>query len=367
MSTTYRSTLLELLRTRRPTRPVFTADLAYWISGRQEAGTADPAWASEPGYLKLHRDLKVMPYYFYSEFWAGTPVYDATVRVEVEQRGHASAQTWHTPAGNLRMEQEYLPASCSTACTRYPVQTAADLRVFRYLVEHRRLELAPAVHHYPARTATWAEFDGLPSLALPRSPLPAFCYEWAGVEQAVYLLMDHEDELREIFALMEAQEQPVLAGLTALKPPLVHFPDNLSSETLTGLYDGWLRPTHQRRLAALHAAGVAAAVHLDGTVAGLLPKLAAAGFDAVEALTPQPVGDVTLADMRRLANRDDLILWGGLPGAMFAPPFTWPDMQRHVEQLLTAWDGIPFIIGVADQVPPDGDISFCRRIADMLT
>lgn len=367
MPTTYRPALLELLRTRRHTRPVFAADITYWISGRLQDGTADPAWATEDGYLRLHNRFDVMPYYYYPEFLAGYPVYDATIRVGSEQKGHASAQTWSTPVGDIRMEQEYVPASCSVACTHYPVQNAADLQVFRYLIEHRHLVSAQGVAHYPERLAAWAAFDGVPSIGLPRSPLPAFCYEWAGLQSAVYLLLDHEAELRETFALMEAQEKPIVDALCDLKPVLVHFPDNLSSETLTGLYDEWLQPTHTRRLAALHAAGVPAAVHLDGTVAGLLPKLAATGFDAVEALTPHPVGDVTVADMRRLCGRLDLILWGGLPGAMFAPPFTWKDMEKHVEQLLAAWDGTPFIVGVADQIPPDGDITFCNRIAAMLT
>jgi hypothetical protein len=47
---------------------------------------------------------------------------------------------------------------------------------------------------------------------------------------------------------------------------------------------------------------------------------------------------------------------------MFAAPFSWNDMERHLMNLLEAWEGIPFIIGVADQIPPDGDISFCENI-----
>ena len=53
------------------------------------------------------------------------------------------------------------------------------------------------------------------------------------------------------------------------------------------------------RLERLHAAGVRAAVHLDGTLKGLLPKLAATGIDAIEAITPQPVGDLSLEEQYR--------------------------------------------------------------------
>ena len=51
---------------------------------------------------------------------------------------------------------------------------------------------------------------------------------------------------------------------------------------------------------------------------------------------------------------------------LFAPPYTWQQMESHVRRLLAAWRGRPFILGVADQIPPDGDIEFCRRIAELI-
>ncbi len=114
----------------------------------------------------------------------------------------------------------------------------------------------------------------------------------------------------------------------------------------------------------LHESGIRAAVHLDGTVRGLLPKLTAIGFDAVEALTPLPAGDLEVEEIARLAASSPTILWGGLPGVLFAPPYTWADMEKHLARLLKAWAGRPFVVGVADQIPPDGRLDYCRRIAD---
>jgi hypothetical protein len=165
---------------------------------------------------------------------------------------------------------------------------------------------------------------------------------------------------------MAAQEQPVLEAVAKLKPPLVHFPDNLSSDNLTTFFDAHMAQHYRQRLEFLHAAGVSCAVHLDGTIRGLLPRLAALGFDAIEALTPIPAGDVAVSDIRALAGQDRVILWGGVPGAMFVPPFTWDDVRRHVQSLLSAWAGTPFILGVGDQVPPDGNLEFVRMIADII-
>lgn len=99
---------------------------------------------------------------------------------------------------------------------------------------------------------------------------------------------------------------------------------------------------------------------------GLLPKLAETGFDAAEALTPQPAGDVPADEMAGLVRKQNLVLWGGVPGAMFAPPYTWENMRSHVLSVLSAWKDRPFILGVADQVPPDGNIEYCRGIRDVV-
>ena len=98
----------------------------------------------------------------------------------------------------------------------------------------------------------------------------------------------------------------------------------------------------------------------------MLPKLAAVGFDAIEALTPRPGGDMPVTEMREAAKNDRVILWGGVPGILFAPPYTWSDMEKHVETVLETWKGTRFVLGVADQVPPDGEVEFCRKIARMV-
>jgi hypothetical protein len=356
---------LALLHGDIPERFVWTADITYWIAGQQEAGAARPEWRTEEGLLRLHRELGILPYYYYEKFWAAEPCYDGQIEVIETKEGKKSTRLLRTPAGELREESVYSPRSCSTGITKHFVESEHDLDVLLHVLRNRRL--APAnLAVWPDRCRLWATYDGLPCIGLPRSPLSAFFVEWAGVQNGSYLLTDCPDKCAETFRLMEDQESPIVDALCELAPPLVHFPDNLSSDCMTRLYDGHLASVHRRRIERLHAAGVKCAVHLDGTVKGLLPKLIRAGFDAIEALTPTPGGDLDVAEIRLLADPSPVILWGGVPGIMFAPPYTWQQMQTHVRRLIECWQGRPFILGVADQVPPDGDIQFCRRIADII-
>jgi len=356
--------LLKMLNGERSDEIVWTADITYWIAGQQQAGSAKAEWETEEGYLQLHRELGILPYYYYEKFWAADPRYDGSIEVIDEKEGSTNIRRFKTPVGELTEHSVYSPVSCSVGITKHFVESERDLDVLLYLLQHRRLEPAN-LDDWSERSEMWRAYDGLPCIGLPRSGLASLFVEWAGVENATYLIMDCPDKIAEVFRLMEEQESPVIEAVCRLAPPLVHFADNLTSDSLTSFYDDYMAGTHQRRIERLHAAGIKCAVHLDGTVRGLLPKLVRSGFDAIEALTPKPAGDLKIAEIRDLADSDTVILWGGVPGVMFAPPFTWEQMKAHVQRLIACWGNRPFIMGVADQVPPDGDIDFCRKIAEL--
>ena len=361
-----RDSFLQLLNGEIPAETVWSADITYWIDGRCAAGLGRPEWQTEIGLLELSRELGIMPYFWYGKFWAAEARYDSCIEFRTEDAGKCRTITWRTPVGSISAEWTRLEGCWSEAPTRYALRDEHDLEVLLFMLEHRRLEPAN-LDDYRERLDLWARYDGVPCLGLPRSPLPAFIAEWAGVVNGALLLADQPEKVGRILQLMAAQEEPILQAVAKLKPPLVHFPDNLSSDNVTTFFDRYMAEHYRRRLETLHAAGVRCAVHLDGTVRGLLPRLAAVGFDAIEALTPQPAGDVVVTEMRALARSNRVVLWGGVPGAMFVPPFTWEDVRRHVESLLSAWSGAPFVLGVGDQVPPDGNLQFVRNITDLLT
>lgn len=360
-----RQSFLQLLNGGRPREVVWAPDITYWVDGRCASGSGNPHWQTEIGLLELARELGIMPYFWYGKFWAAEPRYDAHIETLSTHSGNRRTITWRTPVGELSAEWTRLEGCWSEAPTRYAVQDERDLEVFLCLLEHRWLE-PTNLDDFRRRIDLWAEYDGVPCLGLPRSPLPGFIADWAGVEHGALLALDYPDKLAEILKLMTDQERPVLEAVAELKPPLVHFPDNLSSDNLATFFDAHMAERYRQRLKFLHAAGVRCAVHLDGTVRGLLSRLAAVGFDAIEALTPMPAGDVAVNEMRAVASHDGVLLWGGVPGPMFVPPFTWNDVRRHVETLLASWGDGRFVLGVGDQVPPDGDLDFVRKISDLI-
>jgi hypothetical protein len=347
----------------KPDRPAWVADLTYWRDAAQRAGRLEARHAGRAGWLQLHLDLGVCPYYFYE----GNTLF-AVCRDGVETRTEESptrrVTRWRTPRGALEETWEYVPQASCWAHTGYAVSTARDLKTLQDVLRRTRCEPCDADYR---RLRDFIGDAGLALCAAPRSPLPGLMTDWCGVLNTIYLIEDERAAVEDTLAVMAAVNDPAFEIIARGPAELIHFCDNLDSGNYGLLFERYMQADYRRRLDRLHAAGRYAVVHLDGMVRGLLPRLAACGFDGVESLTPLPVGDVAIAELRALAGNPRTILWGGIPGAMFAPPWKPDDVRAQTLALLDAHgrDG-RLIVGSADQIPPDGDIRLCRLIADTI-
>ncbi|HEY3415283.1 MAG TPA: hypothetical protein VGM23_00235 [Armatimonadota bacterium] len=131
--------LRQLLAGKQPGRVVWTADITYWLAGQVQAGTADPAWLTEEGFLALHRELGILPYYYYETFNAFRAIDGPEVEYRVEQQGNTTIRRYLTPLGELTEVSEYMVESACAGITKHFVESERDLDALRYLLEHRRL------------------------------------------------------------------------------------------------------------------------------------------------------------------------------------------------------------------------------------
>jgi hypothetical protein len=69
--------------------------------------------------------------------------------------------------------------------------------------------------------------------------------------------------------------------------------------------------------------------------------------------------------MRALAG-PDLILWGGVPAAYFSPVYPEGALRDIVMECIRYHLGGPFILGVCDQVPPDGIIQRVKLVSELV-
>ena len=346
----------------KPDRPAWLADLGYWYGAMKADGRLDPKYGGAEGYKRLHEDLGVCCYYGQSGTTYSTR-FDGVQRETREEHGERLTW-WRTPVGEISDRWRYIPQAYCWAHVEYAVKSVADLRVVADLFSRTRIE--PNETAFP-RAAEFLGDSGVPISAVPRSPLPALLADWCGVMTTIYLVADEPNAVRDALEAIDRANGPAFECAAASRAELFHFCDNLDSAASASLFPDYMEEYYSRRLQQLHAAGKFAVVHLDGSVRGLLPKLAACGFDGIESVTPAPVGDVEIEELRAVAANDRTVLWGGIPGAMFCSPWAEEDIRQHTERLLAALGpGGRLVVGSADQVPPDGNPEFCRVVADAI-
>ena len=202
----------------------------------------------------------------------------------------------------------------------------------------------------------------------PPTPISEMNKHWVGVMELAYMMADTPEELNATLDVIAEAHDKVYRIIADAPAPCWHVMicENLSGETMGGYFDEFIAPHLRRWTGWLHEKGKVALLHNDGTIRGTVERLAAAGIDCIDSITPKPVGDVDMDEARRLAGKDILII-GGLPGAMFAPPFTASDIERHVLGIIRGHkDSRKFMFGVADQVPPNGDLGLVKLVGELV-
>jgi len=360
---TFRDRMNAVFRGETPDKMPFFGDLTYWYAAHEKIGDLPDRWRGPNGLAELHKELNIGRYIPGCEPWDTSE--GAEVRTEIHQDTERIVRQWHTPIGSIREEQQYCASSYSWGYTEHAVKNAQDLRVLRYLFEHRTY--TPVPERFIAHDRPFLEYGHGPShVAAPATPISELNKHWIGVLDLTYLMVDEPEEFQQTLDVI-AEAHDRLYRIIARSPAkMIMICENLTAETMGGFFDQYIAPHLLRWTGWLHEAGQKALLHNDGTLRGTLEKLAAAGIDCVDSVTPEPVGDVPIKDLRSLAG-EKILLLGGLPGAMFAPPFDAKAMEHHVKQIIHYHKASrTFMFGVADQVPPNGDLNLIKLIADLI-
>jgi len=338
--------------------PWFT-DMSYYQHGNARAGTLPEKYLGQDGLLELHRDLGVGIYLFTPPLVKVNRDPTLFYRTEEDLGDGRRRYTIHTPEGNVSGLVQECPQSSSTANREYPVKSAEDLRVVRCWYEGATYK--PNYDAVIECDRKWGDIGfGVP--IIPRSPLAALVAEWVGVVNLSYIAADAPDALEEALEAMRRAEDGFYRLVCQAPYPVVEVGENLTAEAVGGLWRRYSRDYYKLRTNQLHASGKLVGCHIDGTLGRLLKDIVEVGIDFPESIVPRPVGDLTVREIRDAVG-PETILWGGVPGAMFAPPFE-PEWVREVVRVVG--ERGRFVLAGADQVPPNGDIGLVRRIGELV-
>lgn len=354
-----RERVLKLLNHQKPDRVPWFGDLDYWYHAEKLKGSLPQKYHGD-GYFELNRDLGVG---FYLQGYAPYNIKFNKVKIDETRDGNKLIRIMKTPKGELTEIQQFLPISFSYGCVKHFVKTYDDLIAFRSFLEDISFE--PNYGQAVYRKKVVGD-NGIILCYTPRSPFMEMVTTYIGIENLVYLLADFPDEMDEILQLME-RKHDVAAQITIDSPAeCIMIPENLSSEVVGEYYyKKYMRPYEKKWIEKIRIAGKYSFIHMDGTLKGLIRQVAETGFDVIEAVTPFPSGDLTMQEVAGIVP-DSTIIWGGVPGIMFTPSVTDEEFVEHVKDVLSIMKKHPrFVLGVADQVPPDGMIERIAKVSEI--
>jgi hypothetical protein len=270
-----------------------------------------------------------------------------------------------TPCGALQETWTWLPESFAAAPTEHLVKSAADLPAYRYFHEDTRYEPDYALAE---RRRAQVGGQGVVLAYLPKSPLMQLMALDAGLTTVFDLFADAGEEFRQTLEVVRRSHDAAAAIAVESPAEVLMIPENLSSECVgKTFYAMFMRDYEETWARRIGEAGKYSCIHLDGTMKGLLRETCSTGLTFIEALTPAPAGDLEIEKWAEESGNPRTVLWGGLPGVFFTGLVSDEEFDAHVRRVLEVMRSAPrYVLGVADQVPPDGLERRVRRVRELV-
>ena len=297
-----------------------------------------------PAHRVVHREVEFVTH----EYWEnGRKRIRRTIRTPV-------GEIWQT----LEPESAY---DTSNWIREHFIKGPDDYRVMEFM-------LRDAVYYdnFDAIRETQRRMgdDGLVLVRLAKIPIQEMLYQMMGMERFAldyHFRRDLFDSLHN--TMLERYEE--LYDLAAAAPvEIVLMGDNISSIVVgEERFRNYCMPVYKRLKEHLSGTGKRLAVHMDGRLSSLRKAIAEAELDIVEALTPEPMGDMSVKEAREAWP--DKALWINFTSSMHIEE---PQaIEEHTWQLLKeAGSKRGFAIGVTEDAPVEALVRSLGIIARVL-
>ena len=348
---------LDVLRRRAGGRILWQPRIGCWMSDKEFAGQPLPAPYTGMALPAIYRSLGCSNRVYH---WACMKsAEDSRVRTTKRQLSGTDYEVLtETPAGSQRAMYRQHPGNpYRPEAIKWPVSDANEMRVAAWREARRTWSWDQAEYDRVAR-----EWDrlGAATVCMTRVSVQKLYLEEMGVEQAIYALADWPaacEAYFEALALSEARQMDLLA---ASPIESINFGDNVHAATLSpALFKKYVLPVYRRRCEVLHRAGKFVYAHWDGDCRPLLPFARETHLDGIEAITPEPQGDVTLEETKEALG--DIFLLDGIPAVFFDHTFSEQTLADCAKRCIDLF-APNLVLGISDEISSTGDIERIRLV-----
>jgi hypothetical protein len=266
----------------------------------------DPDLATQMGTVEWH-DLSTILFSRYLGLdimdYTGPPVRISRreVRVDVMHEGEDTIETWHTPAGQLRQVSRRCREDGTSYLVEHMVKSPADIPALGAIFEDEVIEIDPAVLAAIRERQELIRDDGMLMCFMAGTPMGMMYRVYSGVETLAYLSVDAPGALADLFSVMErSYQQQLRLSVGSAADAFVGMDDTSTTVISPAMFEGFSLDCTDLRAQTCHENGKFYFHHSCGLIRDLLPLYRRTRMDAVHAFTVPPLGNVTVAEGRRL-------------------------------------------------------------------
>jgi hypothetical protein len=141
--------------------------------------------------------------------------------------------------------------------------------------------------------------DGIVLVRIAKSPIQEMLYQMMGLERFAFDYHERRDLFDSLHATMLRRYEELYDFAAGSPVEILQLGDNITSDMVgKERFRNYLMPEYRKVMTRLQGTGKKLAVHMDGNLRSLQREIGEAEFDIVEAMTPPPMGDVSVKEAR---------------------------------------------------------------------
>jgi hypothetical protein len=236
----------------------------------------------------------------------------------------------HTPGGSIYEERAFEPAYGSSSIRKHYVQEPKDYEaLWAYLEDSVILEDYERYHCDQAELGD----DGLPLVAVERTPYQQLWVQWVGLDMLSYHMVDAAGRVERTMDLLRQRARKIFEIVYHSPAPFVDFPDNITAPAIgVRRFLAHCVPLYDELADMLAERATPVFVHMDGDLKPLWQAIAGSRVGGIDSLSPVPDNDTMVAEAVSLWPEKRI--WVNFPSSVHLG--TYEQVRAEAETILAA-------------------------------
>lgn len=236
------------------------------------------------------------------------------VKSEQKLNGAIMERTYHTPKRSVKvkwnvkfgisgigMVGEFYPIVWRINVPlpwiiEHPIKTLDDYEAVRFMIED-----AVYVPNYKSLLDLEQRLgsDGLVMARIERSPIQKMFIQLMGTQRFCIDLYRHQKEIDGLYQTILEKDREAWRIAADSPAKVIWLSDNIDGVVISPrIFEKYHLPCYNELARLMHRKGKIVSVHMDGRLKSLAPLIARMEIDAIDAFTPPPMGDLSVAEAK---------------------------------------------------------------------